>query len=181
MFYLLIIPALIMLSFMIMQFYAIKKHDKVLFEFCQARRDLMGILRRDNVNISKKNYVALTKLVEFLNRTIHNYDEMKTSLFNIRKFFRYLKQYEKDIKKIEKIKIPDNPEVIEIYRKSSIAMLKAFLTYTPFIKSQLCLYLLVHLLKTIGYFSKKQVDNYVQILTQIKLKTHEFGIPLRTL
>lgn len=178
MFYLLIIPALIMLSFMIIQLYAMKKHDTILFEFCQIRRDLMKILKREDVHNLEEDYIALRKLIEFLNITIHNYDEMKTSIFNIRIFFQYLKQFDKDSKKIEKIKISRNKEIIEIYSKFSIAMFKAFLAYTPFIKSQFCLYLIIYLLKAIGYITKKQVNGYIQILKEVKVKIQEFSIPL---
>lgn len=168
--------------FMIRQLRIIKKHDRVLFNFCQVRRDAIGILREKNLNIPKKEYTALRHILEILNMTIHNYDEMKASFFNVRsRFFKSIKEFAKNREQIEQIDIPDNQDIVDIYNKFGCALLFAFFSYTPFIKSELCLKLAIFLLKAAGQLFKKQVDIYIQTLIQIKNQSRKLGFPLRAI
>ncbi len=181
MFYLVMILILIYSLIIIFRFNNIKKHDSVLFDFCQVRRDLMNMLRENNFKIEKEDYFCLRDLLEFLNITIHEYNNLKTSFFNIRKFFVYLKQYEKSQQNIKELKIPDNENILKLYNATGYTLLKAFFTYTPFIKSELFLNLIAFLLRTFSRLWKKHMDNYIETLKQIKNKSQEYGLELRTI
>lgn len=84
MFYVLIIPAFIMSLFMIVHLLSIKRHDKVLFQLCHIRREVMSLLRDDNFDMPRDDYISLRRLLDALNINIHHYKKHKSLLFNFR-------------------------------------------------------------------------------------------------
>jgi len=175
-FYILIIPFLLFSFYMITKISTERRHDKILFKFTQLRRDAMAILIRDNFSIQKQKYISLSELVSLLDVTIKSYDDIKISFFTIKNFFSYLRYYEKDKEMIEEIKIPNDSETVEIYNSFITAMIEALFTYSSFIRSNLCLSILINLLKTVGYLGIKKADYYIKTLTQLKMEYEKIAV-----
>lgn len=128
-FYLLFVPANILLFIMFRDLRNMKKHDCVLFRFCQIRRDIMFILRDEGFKLSKQDYRVLRFLLDITSEMIHNYNQCKITVFNLRWFMSWLKEYRKKAGKVEKLETT-NPKINAIRERFKVAMLQAFLSYT---------------------------------------------------
>ena len=122
-----------------------QKHDKALFPFCQLRRDVMHFLYMnviENTNLlSPAEYKSVRQLLNVLDGTIHNYNQHKTLMFNVRKIAKHLKMYRKVSKAA--LEIPDHPEIREFHERTHRLLVATFLAYTPLIRWELALRLIV--------------------------------------
>ena len=122
-----------------------QKHDRVLFPFCQLRRDVMHFLYMNVIentdSLSPSEYKSVRQLLNVLDGTIHNYNQHKTLMFNVRKIAKHLKMYRKMSKVV--LEIPDHPEIREFHGRIRWLLVAAFLAYTPLIRWELALRLIV--------------------------------------
>ena len=134
-----------------------QKHDRVLFPFCQLRRDVMSFLYRNSMkdadSLSPSEYRFIRQLSTVLDATIHNYNQHKTSMFNLRKIAKHLKTYRKASE--TELKVPDHPEIQEFHERIHRLLVVAFLAYTPLIRWELAVRLIV-LSGRVGYHVGKQ-------------------------
>jgi len=159
---LMLISSLLCLG-MIVNLWQVRKHDIVLFRLCQVRRKSMSLLRDRGFNLAKDDYMALRRMLYAVNTSIAHYSVHKAKLFNLRAFARAVKEYKRSAVAVEKLAIPKDKEIIDIYRDFNYAMMTGFLAYTPFIKSELGLrftVILISLLAKAGFASLQQLfDN----------------------
>ena len=87
-------------------------------------------------------------------------------------------KFEKDNKKLERIKIPENKEIATIYKNFSFTLIIAFFTYTPFIKPEICIRISIFLLQTISKLFRKQFNHYISILYQVKKESRNLKLNL---
>ena len=113
----------------------LKKHDIILYNFCQIRREVMNIIRDNFDEIDRETYEVLRKLLDTLNIAIHNYNQFKSSIFNLGNLLKSAKETQRYVLRIENVKLPEDESIHSLYRKLNIAMLKAFLSYTPLFRS----------------------------------------------
>ena len=122
-----------------------KKHDQVLFPFCQLRRDVMHFLyinvTENEHSLSSAEYEFVRQLVNVLDFTIHNYNPYKTLMFNVRKIAKHLKMYRKASR--ISLEAPDHPEIREFHEQVHRLLVAAFLAYTPLIRWELAFRLIV--------------------------------------
>ena len=134
-----------------------QKHDRVLFPFCQLRRDVMSFLYRTSMkdadSISPSEYRFIRQLLHVLDATIHSYNQHKTLMFNLRKIAKHLKTYQKASETA--LKVPDHPEIRGFHERIHRLLVVAFLAYTPLIRWELALRLIV-LAARISYRVGKQ-------------------------
>ena len=125
----------------------LQKHDRVLFPFCQLRRDVMCFLHMNVIektgSLSSAEYKYIRWLLRGLDATIHNYNQHKTLMFNVRKIAKHLKMYRKASKATVKVKVPDRLEIKKFHERVHRLLVAAFLTYTPLIRWELALRLVV--------------------------------------
>lgn len=164
MFYLVIIPILVSSIFMIYKLRKIKKHDEVLFHFCQIRRNAMELLRKNYINMGNEEYRAVRRIIMVLNGTIHDYNDYKISIFNFRRFYRMVKNYKKTASSIDRIKLPDNNEIERLHQDFGIGMVKAFFAYTPFLQSEIIFKFVIFLLKFITNIGIEYINNRARIV-----------------
>lgn len=142
---------LIVIAFAMSSYFSVKsheKHDRVLFAFCQIRRDLMAELREQFDSLSQQEYESAKFLLDTLNKVIRHYRSHKTFMFNLRKAHRVIK---KDLRRYHAVqkrihdrlsKVPPDTKIAKLYGDFSRAVMVGFLTYTPFILSEIVLRLL---------------------------------------
>ena len=122
-----------------------QKHDRVLFPFCQLRRDVMRFMYMNVIentgSLSPAEYKSVRQLLNVLDGTIHNYNQHKTLMFNVRKIAKHLKMYRK-VSRVA-LKVPDHPEIREFHKRIHRFLIAAFLAYTPLIRWELALHLIV--------------------------------------
>ncbi len=137
---------LISFAFAVSSYLGVKrheKHDRVLFAFCQIRRDLMKELRERFDSLTPLEYESARFLLDTLNKVIRHYRRHKTSMFNLRKIRR---EIEKDLRHYRAVeervrrqlaKVPPDKKIAELYSDFSRAAVTGFLAYTPFILSEI--------------------------------------------
>ena len=122
-----------------------QKHDRVLFPFCQLRRKIMCFLYinviEDTNSLSPAEYRFVRRLLNVLDAAIHDYNQHKTLMFNMRKIAKHLKMYRKMSKAA--LETPDHPEIREFHERIHRLQIAAFLAYTPLIRWELALRLIV--------------------------------------
>lgn len=124
-----------------------KKHDSVLFPFCQLRRDVMRY-RYEAVmgmhgSYSRSEREALRRLSRELDETIHNYKSHKTVMFNLRKIIKYIQKYRHALKQTASLEMTDNTEIKKFHARFACLLARAFVAYTPLIRWELALRLMV--------------------------------------
>jgi hypothetical protein len=139
------IVAFITSASLIFHLYKIKlsaKHDDHLFKFCALRREVMDYLRINHHEISKTEYKSIKQLLKVINNNIGLYSKHKATIFNLRKFIKYInntKNLSDSSKKITKSK---NKTINNFHNDLNRNIIKAFFGYTPFLYSEICLRLL---------------------------------------
>jgi len=122
-----------------------QKHDRVLFTFCQLRRDVIRFLYINVIentgSLSPAEYKFVRQLLNGLDATIHDYNQHKTLMFNVRKIAKHLKMYRKVSKAV--LEVPDHPKIREFHERIRWLLVAAFLAYTPLIRWELALRLIV--------------------------------------
>ena len=122
-----------------------QKHDRILFPFCQLRRDVTHFLYMnviDDVNsLSPEEYKFVRQLLNGLDATIHNSNQHKTLMFDVRKIAKHLKMYRKVSK--TSLGVPDHPEIRAFHERIRRLLVVAFLAYTPLIRWELAFRLVV--------------------------------------
>ncbi len=119
----------------------VDKHDSVLFPLCQLRRDIIGFLYErvfeEPDALSRAEYDSMQRLLKVVSTAIHNYNEHKTLMFNMRKVAQHLKTYHRAAEIAPPV--PDNPEIRKFYDRFGRLLVVAFLAYTPLIRWELAL------------------------------------------
>ncbi len=132
--------------FTFLNYKRVRKHDQMLFPFCQLRRDIIAYLKKNVLDapnrISQKEGEAILKLLDIVNQTISNYNRHKTVMFNLREMQKYLKKYQRASSTT--LEIPDNPEIHMLYQNFGRLLVKAFIAYTPLIRWELTLRLIAY-------------------------------------
>ncbi len=159
---------------LLVHLYKIKKHakhDLYLYKFCALRRDVMNYLRINHDLVSRTEYESIKQLLNILNNTINLYSKHNaaTTIFNFRKFVKYVKNT-KDLADSSKKIVRSDNEIINDFRNSlNRNIVGAFFAYTPFLFEEACLRLLslvVSGLINIGLSKLNNVKNSLLAVNQ---------------
>lgn len=137
---------------MVLRLKQMRRHDRVLYKMCQVRRDIMALFRERGFELSKHDYFAVRSLLDVVSVTIHNFDECKTTVFNIRFLSRWAAEMRRRNKEIDTFAVPKDDEALRIFNAYRKATVSAFFTYTPFIRSEVFLRLLLFTLASCASF-----------------------------
>lgn len=162
----------------------VDKHDGVLFPFCQLRRDVMRFLYEKMIEeprvLSHEEYIATRRLLDVLNDTIHNYNRHKTILFNLRKVVKLIRQYRHVVKQVEPINATGNKEIQVFHARFAVCLAKAFIAYTPLIRSEFVLRLVAFVYRVAIHESARRIAKdmkYMLTVTQeIREDAHSVNI-----
>lgn len=150
-----------------------KKHDTVLYRFCQIRREIMKIFRDRGFEMPKHDYLAMRQLLDFVNATIHNFDAFKASVFDVRALRKMIETCRKKGAPLnDKVLVPKDPEALKIYEQTWHAATAAFYAYTPFIRSESALRLLFRVILAWARFfcrgNKQLVEEFRWAITHLQ-------------
>ena len=140
-----------------------EKHDRVLFMFCQLRRDLMAEMRASHDSVSPPEFESSMLLLGALGGIIGHYRRHKTVMFNLRKMRRLverdLARYRGVQRKVQTHLAAAPPRIAVLYEEFSRAAAVAFVAYTPFIRTEiLCRLLWADLAKPIAAIRREAAD-----------------------
>ncbi|MBE8158563.1 MAG: hypothetical protein HAW59_04135 [Betaproteobacteria bacterium] len=128
-----------------------QKHDRVLFSFSRLQSAVMKeiLARHDAETLTRKQYEAAKFLMDMLDVIALHYDRHKTTMFNLRKMRRFVAEdlacYEETEEKVRAhfAEISADEKIAALYGEFSRAAARAFLAYTPFIRTEIILRLLL--------------------------------------
>ena len=160
-----------------------QKHDRVLFPLCQLRRDVMQFLYvnviENTTSICPEEYKFVRRLLNGLDATIHNDKQHKTLIFNVRKIAKHLKMYRRASKAA--LEIPDHPEIQEFHERIRRLLVAAFLAYTPLIRWELALRLIV-LANRMGKQEgarRREAEYVVKSAEKVRSDARHYNVSLR--
>ena len=160
-----------------------QKHDRVLFTFCQLRHEIMRFLYInviENTNsLSPAEYKFVRRLLNVLDATIHDYNKHKTLMFNVRKIAKHLKMYRRMSKAA--LETPDHPEIREFHERIHRLQIAAFLAYTPLIRWELALRLIVfayRMGKQDG-IRRREAEYVVKSAEKVRYDARHYNVSLR--
>ena len=155
------------------------KHDDALFPFCQLRRDVMKYRYESVVSgtLSPTEIESLRRLSRTLDATIRNYNQHKTVMFNIRQVAKYLKQYQNTVEQTEPVDLTDNAAIQAFHARFARCLAVAFFAYTPLIRWEFTLRLIVRACRIIKETSMQQAANYVaQNAEKVRDDARRYGL-----
>lgn len=130
-FYVLMVPVLIGSIITIYILWNLKRHDEVLFRFCQVRRNAMAMLREAGLGLTKEEYDFLREFVDTLSQIIHDYDDQKTKMFDLERSSTHFENAEILVEKIKQVGLSGNQKINELGHQFELAVALAFFRYTP--------------------------------------------------
>ena len=160
-----------------------QKHDRVLFPFCQLRRDVMRFLYIDVIentgSLSLAEYKLVRRLVNVLDATIHDYNKHKTLMFNVWKIAKHLKMYRK-VSKVT-LEIPNHPEIREFHERVRRLLVAAFLAYTPLIRWELVFRLVVfaYRMSKQDEARRREAEYIVRSAEKVRSDARHYNVSLR--
>lgn len=172
MFYILVLPSLALSVTMIFYLLRLKKHDLVLYSFCQIRRDAIALIDKRGLETNRAAYHSLRNLLNGLNAMVHDYEGCKKQIFNLRKLVALLKDYKQMSRQVEKIKIPDDPEIANLHLRFRRAIVRAFLAYTPLIKSEIAAWLFF---KLVSFFADCGIKSLKRVAENLRWLVDEIS------
>jgi hypothetical protein len=179
MFYLAVVPALLLSGLTISRLLEMEKHDTVLFQFCEIRRDIMRLLRERGRGFSPEDYAAVRILLDVVNETIHGYHREKRRMFDGREFMRFLREYEATATAFEVLRDVQNPEIQKLRDETGRAMVVGFFRYTPFLRSEITARVLFWTASIIAKLGYRRARTFIRVLTAArgtaKQQGEEFG------
>lgn len=136
-FYLLIVPSFAIILVTMFELVHIQKHDRILYSYCQLRRNILAFLRSDGLKLSEYEYQLTNKMLEFVGITIHDFNMFKKEVFNFRKAKKLLKasvraHHHKDI-----FVETENKNISRLQNQFRYCIIISMFAYTPFIMSEL--------------------------------------------
>ncbi|WP_444900346.1 hypothetical protein ACJJIX_00215 [Microbulbifer sp. VAAC004] len=165
--------ALLFIAIQLYRLHEIRKHDQHLFEFCQLRRDTIAYLSNSYENLSRTDYIALRKINDALSSIIAGYKEHRTVVFNYRLFIEYLDELKAFEKKAEKIST-GNKDIQDLLKRIHCSIFKAFLAFTPHLKSELAFSLMMKLISLGVKAGVKSLKDYLLRLKEAKVMVNTF-------
>jgi len=152
---------LFMFTFMLYRLLLIRKHDKVLYDFCNVRRSMMKYLRDNFETINKRDYVNIRTSLDLLNNSIRHFDHYKHHVFNIKNLAPMLKTAKQNLTQTKKLQESVNPEVKKLVQCYEKSFLLAFFRFTPLLKTKLVLAISLFLLYILLHFANKYCRNWI--------------------
>ncbi len=140
---LLMLACIVFAAFFWLQIRKAAKHDRVLFPFCQLRRDIMCFLREhmpDQPNaLSREEYDSVLRLLDVVSDVIHHYNRHKTVMFNFRRVIKFSMKYRDTLEQAKPIEMTGNAKIQEFHHRFVGLLAKAFIAYTPLIRWEMVL------------------------------------------
>ena len=170
-FYIFMVPVLLWMFAMAMRLRALTNHDRVLYNFCQVRRDTMKLIREHNFSLSREDYIALRQIEIAASHTIHDYNLCKVYMFNLRRFAAALRRLKPlEVERRDGLHLKQEIETIK--HKFEVALFVAFFTFTPFLAHEIILKAskktLLALARIGGNYFREKNKRMVEVLSWVQ-------------
>jgi hypothetical protein len=149
-FYILFVPSIIILLVTMFELLIVRKHDSVLYQYCQLRRNILGYLRTKGTRLSEPDYVLANQMLDYVGITIHDFHKLKEEVFNVRKARKLAKASWRVHTKRDIFAETSNKQLKNLQNQFRFLILISIFAYTPFLKSEVVLRLLYQLAKFIA-------------------------------
>lgn len=159
-------------AFCWLQIRKVRKHDDVLFPLCQLRRDIVrflyvNVFEKENA-LSPEEVRAARWLWGLLDRTIRDYNQNKTTIFNLRTMLKIVRQYRNLMEQIEPVNLTKNKEIQRLHQRFVLCWAKGCLTYTPLIRSEIALWFFMLIARKVSIRMRREASKVVEVAAQIR-------------
>ncbi len=170
MIYLFIVPAMFLLLITAVELYSIKKHDRILYKYCQLRRNILSLFREQGLKLNEEDNNLLMEISEYVDITIHEFRYMKTEIFNIRNAKKLINKSASATKVNNSFFMRDtsNKDVLKIQKQLKYCLIDSAIAYTPFLRSQIIYYLLLRIAELLAKLGVTKAKNMVIYLFAYK-------------
>ena len=148
--YLAIFPSLVLCFLALVYLHYVRKHDLILFRFCQIRREMMSLLRERGTELSKQDYNALRFFLKGINNLVQRYSVHKFNMLNARAFAAWARKNAKLLEESEAIPKSNDEQIQILQMRTNIAIALGFFAYTHFLRFEVTVMVLAHLSKFVG-------------------------------
>ena len=130
-------------------------------------------------SLSPAEYKSVRRLLNVLDGTIRNYNQHKTPMFNVWKIAKYLKVYRKMSQAA--LEVPDHPEIREFYERIHRLLVAAFLAYTPLIRWEVALRLIVfaYRMSKQNGARRRKAEYVIKISEKVRDDARQYNVSLR--
>jgi hypothetical protein len=170
--YVLFVPALVLLIIGTLQLRGLRRHDVVLYRFCEVRRELMIYLRKEGLHLSPGDYEFAALLADTLHSTIHNYQHTKKKVFNFRKFLVFFTRFKESVNALNRVPTTENKELLKVRNAFGNALVEGFMVFTPFFRHELALRAISYLAVVGGKRLTTRVRTFIALFRQ---QASEYG------
>lgn len=140
-----------------------KKHDTVLFMFCELRREIMQYLRENFDGISKAEAKNCLAILDCVNSEIHFFSRNKREVYNILNLIDNIRRSTVMVKRINFSE--PSPALGDFVKKFNAIRFEAFRTFSPlyallfrFVYHSVCLFFVMLLLKATVMLQRKEIE-----------------------
>lgn len=158
-------------------FLKLKKHDTVLFMFCELRRELMRYLREHFDSLEKEEAKNYLKLLECVNSEIHFFGRNKKEIYNIFNLMNNIRRSTVTVKKIEFSE--PTQELPKFLKRFNAIRFKAFQTFSPIyalffrlVCYKVILFFLIAALKIVVFSQKREISS-LKLKNQVQRIGHD--------
>jgi hypothetical protein len=150
MFYLLVVPVLVVMLCELRYLVSLRSHDRVLFPFCVLRDEIIAFLAAHHSEMTADDYLYARRMVTAINHTVSIYKNHRHKFFNFRAFIKFLRGYKVSAEEIAKIPRTERVEIREFEQRLNMAMFRGFACYTPFLRSETAARILIAVMVLLG-------------------------------
>lgn len=144
---------------------SVLKHDRILYMFCQLRRDTIAHLT--SAELSEKDTQALLSVLDRTSGSIHHYNQLKITYFNLNFLRKEIRTLKRNIDVEENIVFSDNGDIKKLEETLYKTYIHAFMAYSPVFSmlANLLFVLMKLLVKLSAHFLKRYVTELQWFLT----------------
>lgn len=163
--YILFIPVLVFQAYIIISLFRSLRDDRVMFRFCQFQSQVIAFLHgREGQSLSVRDYSFTRWLIEVNALTIQQFNTIKSS-FNISSTLKSLRFFDHQVvTPAHRLDNIENESVHTLYHEFIGNTAKAFVAYTPFLKSKFMLRFVLATAKFLATLGVKRVHLWTREL-----------------
>lgn len=135
-FYLLFVPACVMLALQVRYLWRVRNRDRVLFGFRRLRSEIMAFILDNVDSLSREDYRFARQILRSIDGAEACHEQKRYHLFNIRGFVRFLKQYTMTEEEIMALPRTDRAELKQFENRLAWCFFRGFVAHTPFMASE---------------------------------------------
>ena len=130
-----------------LEIHSIHKHDLILYQFCQLRRNMNRFIEGNWESLTKTEYEQYIILQDHINATISNFREIKVKYFNVKKLHQIHEDAVESSELVEKLlRNSSNEALNRLLLEYKYCVVLGFFAYTPWLREKIIAQILLSII-----------------------------------